>query len=241
MDAATARHRRPRAAPGPPRRNRPLWLAGLLLVTCGAGLLGWFGWQVYVTDWLSQREHRATVQELERAWARPEGGRSGSDTATGSPAVPAGAVGILRIPALGADYAVPLVTGVDDEALASGVGVYDDAEAPGAAGNLTLAGHRVTHGEPFVRMPDLDPGDEVVVETRETTYTYVLDTDPEDLVVDLDTAWVLADRPRPPERDMPGPSAGRRLLTLTTCAELFHTDDRLVAFGHLVDRQPRGA
>ena len=28
-----------------------------------------------------------------------------------------------------------------------------------------------------------------------------------------------------------------RLLTLVTCAELFHTDDRMVAFGHLVDRQ----
>jgi sortase A len=30
-----------------------------------------------------------------------------------------------------------------------------------------------------------------------------------------------------------------RLLTLVTCAELFHTDDRLVVFGHLVDERPR--
>jgi sortase A len=29
------------------------------------------------------------------------------------------------------------------------------------------------------------------------------------------------------------------LLTLVTCAELFHTDARLVAFGHLVDDRPR--
>ena len=26
----------------------------------------------------------------------------------------------------------------------------------------------------------------------------------------------------------------QRLITLTTCSELFHTDDRMIAFGHLV-------
>jgi sortase A len=29
------------------------------------------------------------------------------------------------------------------------------------------------------------------------------------------------------------------LITLTTCAELFHTSDRLVAFGHLVRTEPK--
>ena len=31
-----------------------------------------------------------------------------------------------------------------------------------------------------------------------------------------------------------GVGDGVRLITLTTCAELFHTDDRMAAFGHLV-------
>ena len=39
---------------------------------------------------------------------------------------------------------------------------------------------------------------------------------------------------QPPSQD-----DGQRLITLTTCSELFHTDDRLVAFGHLVDKEPR--
>ena len=30
-----------------------------------------------------------------------------------------------------------------------------------------------------------------------------------------------------------------RLITLTTCAELFHTDDRMVAFGHLVSAESK--
>ena len=38
----------------------------------------------------------------------------------------------------------------------------------------------------------------------------------------------------------PEQKAGQRLITLTTCSELFHTDNRLVAFGVLVDREPRG-
>ena len=29
-------------------------------------------------------------------------------------------------------------------------------------------------------------------------------------------------------------SKGQRLITLTTCSEIFHTDDRMIAFGHLV-------
>ena len=37
-----------------------------------------------------------------------------------------------------------------------------------------------------------------------------------------------------------GPLDGQdRLITLATCAELFHTDDRLVAFGHLLSVEPR--
>ena len=31
-----------------------------------------------------------------------------------------------------------------------------------------------------------------------------------------------------------GPEPGQKLITLTTCAELFHTDNRMIAFGHLV-------
>ena len=32
----------------------------------------------------------------------------------------------------------------------------------------------------------------------------------------------------------PAQKPGQKLITLTTCAELFHTDNRMIAFGHLV-------
>ena len=50
----------------------------------------------------------------------------------------------------------------------------------------------------------------------------------------------LGDRPVQagvPLGDVDARSGGPRLITLTTCAELFHTDDRMIAFGHLVDTE----
>jgi sortase A len=101
-------------------------------------------------------------------------------------------------------------------------------------GNYALAGHRITHGEPLRRMPELRPGDEVLVETRDAIHTYVLDTDPNDLVVPFTSGWVLDPLPVNPVGGVqPDPADGRRLITLATCSELFHTDDRMIAFGHL--------
>jgi sortase A len=52
--------------------------------------------------------------------------------------------------------------------------------------------------------------------------------------------------PVPPEGEAPPgmpslPSTRPReaLITLTTCSELFHTDNRMVAFGHLVTTTPK--
>ena len=52
---------------------------------------------------------------------------------------------------------------------------------------------------------------------------------------------VLAPLPTNPDGGVQPPdrSPGQRLITLTTCSELFHTDQRLLAFGHLVSHRPR--
>jgi sortase A len=90
-------------------------------------------------------------------------------------------------------------------------------------------------------MPQLRPGDQVIVETRDTIYIYELDTDPNQLVVTFQDVWVVDRMPTNPTGGVQPPSQepGQRLITLTTCAELFHTDDRMIAFGHLVDAEPK--
>lgn len=213
------------------RQRRARRRAGTALLLLGAALLGWYGWQVWGTTWVAQRDHARIREELTEAWA------GGADDVEVDGVR---ATAVVRVPRFGADFAVPLLTGTADDTLARGLGRYDGSARPGGRGNLTVAGHRVTHGEPFRDLPALEVGDRVLVETREAVHTYVVDTAGDALSVPFTATWVLDREPVNPEPDGPGPRPGPGLLTLTTCAELFHTDDRLVVFGHLVSSEPRG-
>lgn len=217
-----------------PRTRRSRWLlaCGLALIAAGVAVFAWIGWEYVGSNWVAERRHAAIVGDLEQGWSE---GQS-------SVAVDAGtADAIVRIPRFGADYAVPVLEGTSDAVLASGFGHFADTAGPGEVGNYALAAHRVTHGQPLRDMPDLEVDDRVVVETATTTYVYRLVTAGDALTVPFTATWVLAPLPTNPEAGgvQPPQDPGESLLTLTTCSELFHTDDRLVAFGELVSSSPR--
>ncbi|HEY0773338.1 MAG TPA: class E sortase [Nocardioidaceae bacterium] len=228
---------------GKPRRKRGVsfWL-GLMLVLGGLGMLGYVAWQMYGTNIVSRQTQERLVQDLEQEWSVAPG-----TTVEGKPAEPADvplgdASALIRIPAFGDDYVVPVLEGIGDEELSSGYGHFPDSADPGERGNYALAAHRVTHGEPLRDMPELRPGDEVVVETRKAVYTYVLDTNPNDLIVTFEDIWVVDPLPTNPGGGVqPEQRPGQKLITLTTCSELFHTDNRMIAFGHLVDTEKKQA
>lgn len=212
--------------------QRILTGVGLLLLVAGLGAFGWIGWEMFGTNWQSQRKQAEAIDAIHRQWDQ------GKDVA----AVDAGRVtSVVRIPRFGKDFAVPLLEGTSDEALAAGFGHFTESAGPGKVGNFALAGHRVTHGEPLRSMPELRVGDEVIVETRTTVYTYVLDTGGNDLVVPFTETWAIDPLPTNPVSGgvQPPQDPEGRLLTLTSCAEIFHTDDRIIAFGHLQDQSPR--
>lgn len=212
------------------------WLGrlGALLIVAGLVLGGYVAWQVWGTTWQSERRHSSLVAEAEAQWAKPSPQQKIS-SAYGEVSA------VVRIPAFGADFAVPLLEGTSDEVLAAGFGHFENTARAGAKGNFALAAHRVTHGQPLRDMPALDVGDEIVVETARATYTYALDSAGDALEVPFTAGWVLDEVPENPDAGgvQPLQEAGQRLITLTTCAELFNTDDRLVAFGHLVKSEPR--
>jgi sortase A len=228
----------------PERAGRVSLAVGLALLLAGVAVLGWVGWQFWGTTWVAHRAQAQVVEQLEKQWSEQPGpGASGASGAAGGSSVRTEhgtARAIVRIPRFGADYAVPLLEGVTDDDLAAGIGHFTGTAGPGQVGNFALAAHRITHGEPFREMPSLQPGDEVVVETRTTDYTYVLDTGGSQLEVPFTQGWVLDPLPKNPRAGgvEPPQQPGERLITLTTCAELFHTDERLVAFGHLVGTAP---
>jgi sortase A len=214
-------------APSGIRRRITFWV-GVGLILAGLGLLGYVAWQFWGTNWVSKRHQREITNALQEDWQ--------SGHAKKPKFVPTGqASALIRIPRLGKKYVVPVLEGVTPDVLARGYGHFEDTADPGEIGNYALAAHRVTHGEPLRHMPDLRPGDKVLVETVSATYTYVLDTNPNDLVIPFTGVWVLHPLPHNPKPGGPEPAQaqGQRLITLTTCSEIFHTDDRMIAFGHL--------
>jgi sortase A len=212
------------------RARRATFWVGAAMVLAGVVVLGWVAWQFWGTNWVAHRDQREVTRTLRTQWT--EGGSRLTPKE-----VPEGrASALVRIPRFGKSYVVPVLEGVSDDVLAKGFGHFTDTAYPGGVGNYALAGHRVTHGEPLRRMPDLRPGDRVVVETVDATYVYRLDTDPRKLVVPFTGVWVLDPVPENPRAGgvQPGQERGQRLITLTTCSEIFHTDNRMIAFGHLV-------
>lgn len=215
------------------QRSRPrritFWF-GVTLMAAGLAMLGWVGWQFWGTNWVSQRHQREATETLQQQWEV-------SGTKLEPKLVPEGnASALIRIPRFGKSYVVPVFEGIGTDILAKGYGHFTETAFPGQVGNYALAAHRVTHGEPLRRMPEMQPGDKVIVETAGFTYTYRLDTRPKDLVIPFTGTWVLDQLPKNPTAGGPQPEQkpGQRLITLTTCSELFHTDNRMIAFGHLV-------
>ncbi|MGC5009885.1 class E sortase [Streptosporangium sp. DT93] len=142
-----------------------------------------------------------------------------------------GAVAMLRIPRLGGDYRYAVVEGVDADRLRMGPGHYPGTAMPGKIGNFVLSGHRTTYAAPFNRIDELQPGDPLVVDTREARYTYrVTGT----RIVDPTELGVVAPVPGRPDR-----KPAKAMITFVTCHPEYSAAQRLIVFGELDERQGR--
>jgi sortase A len=222
-----------RSSPGIGRRIT-FWI-GVGLILAGLGLLGYVAWQFWGTNWVAKKHQRELTSQIQQEWTAGKGcDRFCPKGAT---------IALIRIPKFGPKYVVPLLEGTDKATVLDkgAFGHFTNTAEAGQVGNFALAAHRVTHGEPLRHMPDLRPGDKVIVETRRATFTYVLDTNPNQLVIPFTGVWVLDPLPHNPNPGGPEPAQvpGQKLITLTTCSEIFHTDNRMIAFGHLVGMQKK--
>lgn len=206
-------------------RRGGLW-TGATAVVVGLCLLSYVAWQFWGTTVVSVHHRKQALQQIHTGW---------TTTKTAEVKTRFGrADAIVEIPRFGSDYEVPVFEGTDSGVLAVGYGHFPGSAGPGQVGNYALAAHRVTHGEPLRDMPDLRVGDLVRIVTRDRTYDYRLVTGGADLVVPMTTRWVTTSLPHNPQGGVEPPQRpGEHLITLTTCAELFHTDNRMIAFGVL--------
>jgi sortase A len=125
-------------------------------------------------------------------------------------AIPGRAVGYLDIPRIHMDMV--FVQGVGAAALAKGPGHYPRTPLPGFGGNVAIAGHRTTHLHPFWSLDKVEPGDRILLQTREGAFEYRVIWQRTVAMND----WSVIKR-------TPVPS-----LTLTTCTPRFTSRQRLV-------------
>ncbi|MFG3345577.1 class E sortase [Streptomyces sp. NPDC048018] len=162
----------------------------------------------------------------------PDGGGGGEGPSrAGAPGL-GSAYAVLRIPRLG--LTVPVAAGVGKRTVLDRgyVGHYPGTAEPGRTGNVALAGHRNTHGEPFRHIDRLRAGDTITVRTRSGTFTYRVDRVLPQTSA-RDTGVI-----EPVPRSLVHPSYGYdrpgAYLTLTTCTPEFTSRYRLVVWAELV-------
>lgn len=199
---------------------------GSVLLVAGLGLLGFYLWDAYLNPVMDTKAARQQVDEVKKSWAA---GRTPAST------IPGNAVGLIRIPEFGPDFEVAVMTGTTPYALSVGVGWFEDTAAPGQIGNFAVAGHRGPSGA-FVPLLDLKPGARIIVETHDAIYVYALTSSAADLTVDKTETWVVNPIPaRPGSEPAPLAKPSKRLITLVTCRNFFHSPERSVAFGELIE------
>lgn len=201
---------------------------GEVLITLGVLTLLFVGWQLWWTDVEANAVHRDEVSELSSTFGSKH---VPPELATLSH-VPLGkAYAIVRIPALGQDYAVPVVEGTTRDALRKGIGHYVGTAMPGQVGNFAIAGHRMTYGGPFRDIERVLPGDRVIVETATTYFVYKVG--PHTLVP---PSHIQAIDPMP---ERPGVKPDKPYITLTACHPKYAAQQRWIVHGQLEASFPR--
>lgn len=207
---------------------------GELLVTFGAVVLLFVGYQLWFTGLYTQQQQSQLRHQITQRWQQPRpasqqqapaAARVLVEPSEGAP------VAELRIPRLGGDYDEVIVQGVGHEDLKTGPGHYPGTAMPGGVGNFAVAGHRTTYGAPFNRVDELKTGDPIVVETRDTWFTYRVTGEQ---IVSPSAIEVTY-----PVPDQAGAVPTQRLLTFTTCNPKYSARERLIVHGVLESALPR--
>lgn len=212
---------------------RATQVVGELMLTVGMVLLLLVVYQLFWTGVETQRAQHAIKNDLYAAWGvvPPSGQGIGVGPAK-EPDLTAfqegDGIGMLRIPALGRDYAWAIVEGTSLDDLARGPGHYVGTALPGEVGNFAVAGHRATHGAPFAEFDSLSVGDPVVVETATRWYTYTVFSIQKP--VPIDSFWAIAPDPQNPTA---APTEAK--MTLTTCWPKWGSTSRYLVFTRLTE------
>jgi LPXTG-site transpeptidase (sortase) family protein len=198
-----------------------LYGLGQALVTVGLVLLLFATYELWGKTAFVNAHQSDLEQQLTQEWQNP----APKPTDKAKPAaLPGSAIARLTIPKLGKHWVV--VEGIGPADIKYAPGHYPRTALPGELGNFSVAGHRIP--AIFWDLDKLRPGDEIVVETQQDTFTYhVTGTE----IVAPTAVSVVA-----PVPGHPGDAPTERMLTLTTCNPKWDNYQRLIV--HAVMEPP---
>jgi sortase A len=207
---------------------------GQTLITLGVVVLLFCVYELYFTNLYTDKQQSDLGRDIVSTWNAPPPA-PGSKLAT---VLPGHAIAILRIPRIGIvgaprpkGHAWVVVEGVSHENLKTGPGHYPGTALPGAIGNMVISGHRTTYGAPFNRVDELHRGDAIVLETRDTWFTYQVTSEQVVSPTAVEVTYpVPGDRTAVPTK---------KLLTLTTCNPKYSASQRLIVHALLVSSLPK--
>jgi sortase A len=206
---------------------------GQTLITAGMVILLFVAYELYFTNIETAREQHRLTTAIEEQWRHGAGGSYRTKADLLRPIPIGSGVAVIRIPKFGHDWAKVIVEGVELRDLKKGPGHYPGTQLPGQVGNFVVSGHRTTHGAPFNRVDELRPGDAVVIETKDTWYTYrVTGTEI------VKPSAVEVTYPVPRHKDAVPKD---RLITLTSCNPKYSARTRIIVFGRLDDTRLKTA
>ncbi|MBY8875558.1 class E sortase [Micromonospora sp. PLK6-60] len=205
---------------------------GELLITFGLVVLLFAGYEIWGKSVIVDAHQQDLSSELAEAWAPsddPTVAPSRGPTPKPAPVVQGKPIAGLYIPSLDKHWVV--VEGVEQKDIRYAPGHYPKSAMPGEVGNFSVAGHR--NRATFWRLDELNEGDDIVVEGKDTWYVYkVYKT----RIVRPDQVEVVAPVPM-----APGTKPKEKLLTLTTCNPKFDNYQRLIVHAKLDHDLPKSA
>ena len=240
------------------RRASVLGVLGEILVTSGALVFLFLGWQLWLNDLIVAADQNRAGTALGEGWDKSTPNHppvtapatTPSATPSADPSDPASDYGepvvgsaprdteqfaVLYVPRFGADYARSVSEGVETAQVLdkNGIGHYPDTQMPGQVGNFALAAHRTTHGAPFKALASLQVGDKIYLRTPDGYYTYGF----RGLEYVRPTGVGVLN----PVPQSAGAKPTDRILTMTSCNPEFSAAERIIAYAALESWQPTSA
>jgi len=126
----------------------------------------------------------------------------------------------LAIPRI--DLVLPILEMTRESLLNVGPGHWPETPLPGMGGHFVLSGHRTLRGGPFIRLDELEAGDDIVVTLPYAEVRYQVTRT---LIVGWEDVHVMRSR-------------GLEELSLTTCHPIGRADSVMVVQAEAVDFRP---